>query len=331
MKCRRCNDYNRNVAQGVCSKCQFNRFDYEMVSEMCNPNKTSTIICPDAVDLEFEEYIQRSKWDDITLRKAASNTDKIHHLIQQLFGGGAMVHKEGSVRKHTDTRTSDVDLMITLKGRRQMTSCERDLLMHGLQFLTDDSTGDSVFQQVEVGCRAIKVTPTTGPSIDIVAHHSNFQLSSWTQNYLKPAGTMFWGFPAATLAVSGLKVWWHSLNMGKKNKIPGYLWEELVIHVTRDLLNEAECDQDTCTIKSGLAYFLQTMTIFKLSYNAEDPQQTTYWWRGKVEAANVVFEWTPARENILHRVCKAARDALQSWEIEHDLCKAFGFPHAERP
>ena len=325
MKCRRCYDYNRGVMYGVCSVCKFNRFDVDMVSDVCNPNRKDSVHCPEALDLEFEECIQLNKWTDSEVRAAASNTDKIFHLVNKMFGGGAAVHKEGSVRKNTAIQISDVDLMVTLKGRRQMTDNERDCLVRNLQALIDGTTGAYMFQQVKVGLHAIKATPMKGPRIDIVAHHSNFKLSPRAQNYLKPAGKTFWGLPAATLAVSGMKVWWHSVS--KTNKIPGYIWEELVVHIEKDILREAARDQDMFTVKSGLAYFLQTMTVLATTrpQHLQQPQSETPWWRRYAEATYATFEWTPAREKFLHRVCKAAQHAVELWEDNHDLCTAFGF------
>ena len=60
--------------------------------------------------------------------------------------------------------------------------------------------------------------------MDIVAHNSAFC------NYLQPASDQFWGKPAASLAVSGLKVWWFDqCPRSDITLLPGCSWEDMVL------------------------------------------------------------------------------------------------------
>lgn len=241
MKCMRCFDYNGGVRCGVCKKCGFDRFDADELAPMLlrlDVDDAHRTAAP-PMDVCFEARIERShRWSDETLAAVGANNHCVHRVVKETFAEKAMVHVEGSVRKNTAVRSSDVDLMVTLSHRAEMTEEERQRLAGALRARTD------VFKNVVVGKNSIKVTPVCGPQLDVVAHHSAFEGAA---PYLQPAGTGFWGRPAAALAVSGLKVWWDSLpasqTVGAWNgatpltkPVPGRAWEEMVLRLGSDFV-----------------------------------------------------------------------------------------------
>ena len=207
-----------------------------------------------------------------------------------------------------------------------MSDAERDDLLHALDAV-------ALFREVRLGRNAIKIAPHEGPKMDVVAHHSEFELPPFTLAYLKPAGSGFWGKPAAALAVSGLKIWWNSVknridlsvyrvqpNLNPRNldpemshppaRIPGHVWESIVLSLEEELHEQATGDQETCKVKSGLDYFLLAMQLL-----ASDASGSGTTWRYPLGGSLVAADWDPIREE--------ANAALASWEDGRSLC-AFG-------
>lgn len=319
MKCSRCYDYNSGVRRGVCRACGYNRFDPSELEEALG----SAELEDTALALSFEEAVERNRWSEEESRAAGMNTHAVHLCVKEVFAGKALVHKEGSVRKNTDTNASDVDLMVTLSSRKKMSDAERDGLLRALGAV-------ALFREVRLGRNAIKITPHEGPKMDVVAHHSEFDLPPFTLAYLKPAGTGFWGKPAAALAVSGLKIWWNSvkiridlsvhwvqpnLNLDPEMshppaRIPGHVWESIVLSIEEELHEQATGGPETCKVKSGLDYFLQAMQLLASTASASG---TT--WSYPLGGSLVAANWDP--------ICEEANAALASWEDGRSL-RAFG-------
>ena len=318
MKCQRCYDYNKGVRRGSCRACSYNRFD--LVGELEVSLGTSELEDA-ALELSFEETVEQNRWSEEEARAVGTNTHAVHLCVKEVFAGKAMVHKEGSVRKNTATSASDVDLMVTLSSRKKMSDAERDDLLHALEKI-------SLFREVRLGRNAIKITPHRGPKLDVVAHHSAFELSPNTLAYLKPAGVGFWGKPGAALAVSGLKIWWNGvknrINLSvyrlqpsldpemsqPPERIPGHVWEKIVLSLEGELEEQATGDQETCKVKTGFDYFLQAMQLL-----ASDASGSGTTWNYPLGDPLVAADWGPIREE--------ANAALAVWEEGRSL-RAFG-------
>jgi len=204
MKCSACHDYNKGVRRGECFACGHKRFDVANLLSVLDGAELEK----EVLTLSFEESIERRRWSEEEMSAAGVNTNAVLHCVRAVFANKALVHKEGSTRKDTAVDTSDIDLMVTLSNRRAMNDAQRDDLLRALRARVD------VFRDVRLGRHAIKIQPHQGPSIDVVAHHSSFELSPTTLKYLAPAGTGFWGKPAVALAVSGIKIWWSAIKDG---------------------------------------------------------------------------------------------------------------------
>lgn len=319
MKCSRCYDYNKGVRRGVCRACSYNRFDLSELEEALS----SAELEDTALALSFEEAVERNRWSEEEARAVGTNTHAVHLCVKAVFKAKAMVHREGSVRKNTATNASDVDLMVTLSSRKKMSDAERDDLLRALSAV-------SLFREVRLGKNAIKITPHQGPKLDVVAHHSAFELSPTTLAYLKPAGVGFWGKPGAALAVSGLKIWWNSVKnridlsvyrlqpsftldpemSQPPARIPGHVWESIVLSLEEELHEQATGDQETCKVKSGFDYFLEAIQLL-----ASDASGSGTTWNYPLGYPLVAADWDPIRE--------AANAALGIWEEGRNLC-AFG-------
>jgi len=317
MKCSACHDYNKGVRRGECFACGHKRFDVANLLSVLDGAELEK----EVLTLSFEESIERRRWSEEEMSAAGVNTNAVLHCVRAVFANKALVHKEGSTRKDTAVDTSDIDLMVTLSNRRAMNDAQRDDLLRALRARVD------VFRDVRLGRHAIKIQPHQGPSIDVVAHHSSFELSPTTLKYLAPAGTGFWGKPAVALAVSGIKIWWSAikdgieLNVsvvagqtpGSKSppaRIPGHVWESIVLSLEEALQAQATGDQAAGTVKSGLDYFLQTM-----EHLASDDSGSSTTWRHPLGGPSVAADWRPIRQ--------ASRMALATWQDSHDLRAAF--------
>ena len=322
MKCARCYDYNKGVRCGVCFACNYNRFDVDELEEALGVALGSAELEDAALALCFEEAVERNRWSEEEARSVGTNTHAVHLCVKEVFAGKAMVHKEGSVRKNTATNASDVDLMVTLSSRKKMSDAERDDLLRALSKIV-------LFREVRLGRNAIKITPHQGPNLDVVAHHSAFELSPNTLAYLRPAGVGFWGKPGAALAVSGLKIWWnrvksrvvlsvyrlqpsldHEWSQDPPARIPGHVWESIVLGLEEELHEQATGDQETCKVKSGFDYFLQAMQLL-----ASDASGSSTTWNYPLGDNPVAADWGPIREE--------ADAALAVWGEERNL-RAFG-------
>jgi len=200
-----------------------------------------------------------------------------------------------------------------------MTDGQRDELLRALRARSD------LFRDVRLGRNAIKITPFVGPELDVVAHHSAFELSPTTLKYLAPAGTGFWGKPAAALAVSGLKIWWNHVKGGIDLKvfrvepngdepparIPGHVWETLVLSLEEDLKVQASGDQAAGRVQSGFDYFMQAMERL-----ASDASGSSTTWNYPLGGGLVAADWSPIR--------KATVAALAMWRDTTCLSTAFG-------
>jgi len=280
MKCQKCHDYNRGVRSGTCSRCSFDRFQDAAHEEA----------------VAFEKKIeQKHRWSDEKARATGANTQLIKDTVKAVFHERAVISKEGSVRKCTEIEGSDLDLMITLSHNSPMTEAQREELAQELRKRTD------VFQDVNIAHHAIKCEPHEGAPVDIVAHHSMFCFK-----YLRPAGDKFWDRSAASLAVSGLKVWWGSRSTREDagKPIPGTGWEEVVLRSVDPAATPGSETWQSGISETGFAHFLSTLKL--LSTNIE------------------VCEGTQIPRRCWDAINDAARNSLLLWADDPDFEVAFG-------
>lgn len=316
MKCSECFDYNKGVRRGECIACGHTRFALGHLQAVLEGDELEDA----ALALQFEASVEHHRWSEEEGLISGVNTHAVVECARAVFAGKALVHKEGSVRKNTAVEGSDIDLMVTLASRKRMSDGQRDDLVRALRARTD------LFREVNLGRHAIKITPHNGPSLDVVAHHSAFELSPTTLSYLAPAGTCFWGKAGAALAVSGLKVWWNHIKGGIRLKVfrledgeqdepparmPGHVWEKLVLTLEEELEAQASGDQASGRVKSGFDYFMQTVELL-----ASDASGSRTTWNYPLGGGAVGADWTPIRE--------AAKAALAIWGDSKDLHTAFG-------
>ncbi|KAJ1457899.1 hypothetical protein M885DRAFT_562376 [Pelagophyceae sp. CCMP2097] len=293
MKCMRCFDYNAGNRRGVCNRCHFDRFSMRSLAAQLPGLFVDDGATPDEADLDFERRIEKHhRWSPGERRHVGANTSAVLRAVKDTFDERAVVHKEGSVRKNTEVRGSDVDLMMTLSGMRQMTAAERADVAARLRARAD------VFESVAVCPRAIKLVPHHGPAIDVVAHHSEF-----APNYLRPAGAEFWSKAKEALAASGLKVWWFGLARPRRGDalaqgfVPGCAFENMALRWS------CAPAQDT-----GLKRFLATIGIL-----AEDVAP---------HAAMQQIAEVPAC--FYSQIHFAAKRSSASWATTRNLQVAFG-------
>jgi hypothetical protein len=322
MKCFSCADYNFGVVRGCCDWCKFDRFDTTLLRSVFSNDLDDTLtsvfgrLVGDHV--EFEARVEKQhRWSKATYRALTRNTQIIIKAVRDVFGQQSWIHKEGSLRKDTAVESSDVDLMITLEGNRAMTIAERDELVRAMRCCT------YAFKEVAMGHNSIKITPFVGPMIDIIAHCSDFVAYS-PERVRSIADNKLRGKPAMSLAVSGLKIWWHSV-APPEYTVPGSFWEVLVTQLQTEDLDGATTSgnyvHSFIQFSSGFTYFLQTMKLLADSGGTSSTSDTWTNDRGSM----VAFKWTPILpEDRLAEVRRAAANALELWDSRHDLRAAFG-------
>lgn len=214
MKCGGCFNYNKGVTKGECSACGHQRFGTDMQSR-------------------FAKLIQEQTWDATTQKANSINIQTIWDLLKKVLGPSAVVSRQGSSRKHTDIYCSDLDLMVDLTTSTTMSVVQKQMTVHQRKILAEAINEHPVFLEAQIGLNAIQVVPHVGSHIDIVAHHSNFG-SPAIKTYLRPAGVEFFEWPSGQTAVRALKLWANSHKQYKVHKVPGVVWEELVLSLTAD-------------------------------------------------------------------------------------------------
>ena len=335
MKCLQCFDYNFWVVRGRC-RCGFDRFDTTLLRMAIRDMSWDTALLftgPDGSEpnfdrlifdhIDFEMRIEQRRWSVANLKWAARNTKEILKTLRDVFGQEVCVHREGSVRKNTAIESSDLDLMITLEDHRAMTRSERDAIVTALRTRID------TFTDVCLGRNSIKVTPMYGPAIDLVAQHSDFVPYSPPRR-LPVADTRLWGKPTMSLAVSGLKLWWHSISQAP-SKVPGFFWEVLVTQQEDEECAMASEQRDFFSSTSGLTYFLQTLKLLADWGDSYARKQSSGETSCEDESGGlltpqvVALKWTPILpEHILAELRQAAKAAIAVWGRGHDLREAFG-------
>jgi predicted nucleotidyltransferase len=198
-------------------------------------------------------------WDDATRRHNAANTDAIYDLAKQVLGNQACVSKQGSSRKKTDTVHSDLDLMVDMAMKTsktaglRMTNRQREDFAAALRRL-------SQVKDVHMGPTTIKVTPHHGARIDLVSHHSDFD-SGFAYLHLPSFDLFEW--PSGQTAVRALKLWAHAHSNLKMHKIPGIVWEEMVLSLRQKPI-KLLTGQATDEGDEGLDLFERALDLFTI-------------------------------------------------------------------